>query len=578
MKKNKKLSTKLVLGLIPSLLFLLLVMAGSIYFNTKMSVEKTIGHQAVSTGINAAGFIDPDRYERFLSAMSEGADYKQIQEELGDIRDKSNILYLYTAGVVDGKAVVLIDGETGDEKSDIGEEMSDVAPEDIEGVLAGQEKIYPIVDDQAYGKLLTVLVPIKDGEGKAIGVLGVDISANEIDKAAGNVLKAMLPVFIGIIVTALLIILFLLWRRINRTLAPMDPLKESVQLLADGRLEQSGQVLESINLKSRDEIQDFAEAFRQSLSRLSSVIENMNRTAQQLLGVADSLHESASDVKKESTLITGEMAGIAESSTIQKGAMAETVKAMEEMTIGIQAIADSSASVAASSNDMTEKVHASRRDAEHAIGQMREIEQSVLSTGGFVEELASNYAHIESMAGTITEIAAQTNLLALNAAIEAARAGEAGKGFAVVASEVKKLAEMSQQSAEQITDTIQTFKELTGQVLNEMEQSKNKTRYGTEAIGNIEQSLTTIFDSVELVNGKVQDVSAVTEEMSASSEEVLATIEQSAANVDETYTKTQAAAHAAQAQTASVDCLEETVRKLEEAAAELEQSLRHFQK
>src|SRR5690606_16868494 len=146
-----------------------------------------------------------------------------------------------------------------------------------------------------------------------------------------------------------------------------------------------------------------------------------------------------------------EVAGTIE---VQGKNTAESAVAIGEVTVGIQQISGSISSVADAASETMNQANMGNEYIQKVIEQMSNIDDASSDTIQVMQKLEARSHEIEKIIDVITGIAGQTNLLALNAAIEAARAGEHGKGFAVVSNEVRKLAEQSNESANQIVELV----------------------------------------------------------------------------------------------------------------------------
>ena len=147
------------------------------------------------------------------------------------------------------------------------------------------------------------------------------------------------------------------------------------------------------------------------------------------------------------------------------------------------------------------------RQGQDALGNMersiRKIEEIDNMNREVVRRLSEKSSGIESLVAIIEKIASQTNLLALNAAIEAARAGEAGKGFAVVASEIRKLADQTKQTAEEIRSVLSEMMDAVKDVLDSSatmsEEMKNTLAISTDAT----QKFASIMDSISTLQASI---------------------------------------------------------------------------
>ncbi|MFJ7827910.1 methyl-accepting chemotaxis protein [Psychrobacillus sp. NPDC096623] len=576
--KARKLSSKIILFLGIAILALLILFLTFLYFTTKSTVEQTIRAQGIQTAQLIAEDIDKDMYKEFVTNKNESPDYWAIRNNLNDYRDKTGAMYVYTLEASDSKLEILIDGmpESDEMAVPIGTETTGTTFADIENVLEGNTDSTSFIDDPDYGQYLSAFAPITNEDGEFLGILGVDIAATNVGAIQNGVIKSILPVIFAILLVIMTGILVVVYIYIKKRLAPISTLTNSVQLLADGKINAAADEVRQIRSSGNDEIHLLTHHYLLAMDQLDGILKQTKESTLSVLSEAKKLDEIIETVKSANNEITTNIYSIAKGSEHQKHSNDEAVQAMEEMTIGIQRIADSSTTVAESSNEMMDLVQQSNDQSKSVITQIEEVESSVISTEKLINKLASGYSAIEETIRMISDITDQTNLLALNASIEAARAGEFGKGFAVVANEVKKLAEQSRASAETVSAHILSFKNVTVEALSEMEKSVTLVKAGTESVEGIGYSLSKVLTSVNHVNNEIQDVSAVTEELSASSEELLASTEVIKSLVDQAVISTKEVAVSTDQQVESVQTLEQTMENLRNTSLELEKSIQQF--
>ncbi|QUG42824.1 methyl-accepting chemotaxis protein [Psychrobacillus sp. INOP01] len=579
-QQSSKLGNKITLYFIIGILLLVALFISVLVYNTYNTVKDTLGKNGIDIAQNIATLVDVPAYEEFKKKPEQNEIYWELREELNDLLIQNGVMYTYITDIPkEGEqATIIVDAaDKGNDNVYLPGEISEGTDyEGVEGALNGSGSYTDIVEDEVYGEYLSSYAPLKNEAGEIIGIVGVDISAADVKGIQQKSLKESVPFSMTMVILLSAIIIFLLYRYIRSALKPLSKMQDASYKFANGDLRGAEEILKTVPLKQNNEISDFAKSFRKSIVQLSSILTNMNGTAGSLLKVSDELEEVMKSVRTSNDEISESIYKIASGSEVQKTNNDEAVTAMEEMTIGIQRIADSSTSVAISSSDMTELVTTSAANSKSVVQQIKNVEASVLATEKHVKDLGEKYHSIEEMVTVITSIADQTNLLALNAAIEAARAGEAGKGFAVVADEVRKLAEMSRNSAEEIRNHIQGFQTVTVQALEEMAKSAADVQSGSVAVEEIGNDLNKVLNSVLHVNEEVQDVSAVTEQMSASSEEVLASMEQVAAIVNESVEQTKTVAVSADYQVSTVENLDKTIQTLQQSADQLHKAINQF--
>ena len=301
----------------------------------------------------------------------------------------------------------------------------------------------------------------------------LEITAQEMEQAQGQMEQsaARVPGIISVASIALLVVVIVIMLGLRLwVIGPVKKATKQVDELVEGIRCNKGDITKRIHVGSRDEVGRLAIAINDLVAQMQIIIRAITEgcgqmeekqadiisNVEKVNATADHTMQNLGIMSEGMQLVTGAIDGVQQDT----GVLDHTVENMLEVA---QNGRDYAADIKEKAGKMKVTAVESKQEATLV---MKEIDTAM------TESIAnSRQIHkITELTEEILGIAGTTNLLALNASIEAARAGEVGRGFAVVAEEIRKLADSSRESANNI-------QEISNRVVESVEElSENATR------------------------------------------------------------------------------------------------------
>ncbi|MCH4889954.1 HAMP domain-containing protein [Acidaminobacter sp. JC074] len=349
------------------------------------------------------------------------------------------------------------------------------------------------------------------GDWKIVATVPEADFAGSVQSIMTNIMIFMAAILIAVAIS-ITVITGLIFR-------PITTLSKNMEYAGNGDLSVR------MSIKSKDELGILANSFNKMLSDIQSLIKQTHTLADDITESTVEIQNIIDNVTESNAQISASVEEISIGATSQAQSSSDSVGAMNNLSEHI----DMAAEGLNKTIHLTEDVNVSSLKSESSLKTLRiNFEDNVSATRVVtesVDELAKKSSTISEIITTIRNISDQTNLLALNAAIEAARAGEQGRGFAVVADEIRKLAEQSSDSAEEINSIISEIVELVTSTNETIRGTNTAVEKVNDSVSETQSIFEEINDAIEKVSGFVTDLGTQFEEVNHIKNEVLTEIE-----------------------------------------------------
>jgi len=350
-------------------------------------------------------------------------------------------------------------------------------------------------------------------------------------------------------------------------------LREAAERIGNGDLSQSIRLQQSWAL---DETYDLGLSLSKVNDNLRKLVGSVRESSRKVSESAHGLSATAKEMTASSHELSNTVEQISRGAETQAETVERTTKLIREMAMNTELVASSARKVSEAVDVSVQTAQQGGETARRTMERMMQILGDVEKSGEQVVSFGSRIQKISKIVEVINNVAQKTNLLALNATIEAARAGEYGRGFAVVAEEIRKLADSTTESADEISSLIAKIQDEGQSVERSLRASIEEMDAGRKAIDTTGTAFAEIIDTALNTQTKATSIAELAQRQIEGANEMVAAVDEISQVVADNAAATEEGSAATQQQSAAMEEMAHSAQDLARFAENLMEQVRRF--